>query len=188
MGFRHSLFAVALLLPLGLTSGALADGPIEDYARYVPQTRCHPEPRPGTLALARWLERTYPGTDASAAGRRCRSGGVSEHKEGRAVDWMVDARRPRQRARANDLLDRLFATDTDGNQDAVARRMGVMYVIWNDHMYASYAGFRKRDYLSSACRSKRKCSATLRHRNHVHISLSRRGGRGLTTWYTGAAD
>ena len=30
------------------------------------------------------------------------------------------------------------------------------------------------------------CGDTLRHRNHVHISLSRAGGNGLTSWYTGA--
>jgi hypothetical protein len=61
--------------------------------------------------------------------------------------------------------------------------MGVMYVIWNDHIYASYDTFAPRDYRSSSCPRLRTCSATLRHRNHVHISLSRAGGRGDTSWY-----
>ncbi len=60
-----------------------------------------------------------------------------------------------------------------------------MYVIWNDHMYAAYDTFAKRDYLSSSCPSRKKCSATLRHRDHVHISLSKAGGRGTTSWYEG---
>ena len=35
---------------------------------------------------------------------RLRSGGRSEHKEGRAIDWMVDVRDPQQRANAEAFL------------------------------------------------------------------------------------
>ena len=52
--------------------------------------------------------------------------------------------------------------------------MGIMYVIWNDHMYSAWDQFEKESYLSSSCKRRKNCSATLRHRNHVHISLSRR--------------
>ena len=79
---------------------------------------------------------------------------------------------------------KLFATDAEGNTDALARRMGIMYLIWNDHIYSSYYGFRARDY--KACKVLSTCGDTLRHRNHVHISLSRAGGNGTTSWYTGA--
>jgi hypothetical protein len=116
--------------------------------------------------------------------RACGDGGVSEHKDGRAVDWTMRAGRRADRQEVKRFLRRVFATDGDGNEHALARRMGIMYVIWNDHMYASYRQFRRTDYLSSSCRNVRTCSPTLRHRDHVHISLSRKGGRGRTSWYS----
>ena len=60
-----------------------------------------------------------------------------------------------------------------------------MYVIWNDRMYAAYDQFYAKPYLSSGCRSLTVCSTTLRHRDHVHISLTREGGLGRTSWYVG---
>jgi len=180
---RRLLLVLALALPLGLTGGAMAEGTIEDFADYVPQTKCHPSPLAGTVALGAWIEQEYRGTSASTAGRRCSSGGTSEHKEGRAIDWSLDARKAGQRAVARAFLQAITAADADGNEAALARRMGVMYVIWNDHMYSAWDQFAPEDYLSSSCKRKRTCSATLRHRDHMHISLSRRGGRGLTSWY-----
>ena len=67
--------------------------------------------------------------------------------------------------------------------DELARRMGIMYVIWNDRSYASYRGFAPQPYLSSGCRTRKKCSKTLRHRDHVHISLTRKAARGKLSWY-----
>ena len=58
-----------------------------------------------------------------------------------------------------------------------------MYVIWNDRMYAAWDGFEPKKYLSSGCRTRRTCSVTLRHRDHMHISLSRAGAQGRTSWY-----
>ena len=172
--------AVAILLALaGPASAAL----VEDYAEYTPQERCSPNAKPGTKALARWLMRR--GGGYGPIGRKCRDGGVSEHKEGRAFDWMLDARSSKDRAIAQAFLEEAFATDLQGNEHAKARRMGIMYIIWNDHMYSAWDYFEKDDYLSSSCKTRRKCSVTLRHRNHMHISLSRRGGMGLTSWYEG---
>jgi hypothetical protein len=63
--------------------------------------------------------------------------------------------------------------------------MGVMYLIWDDRMYPAWTGFEPEPYLSSSCQTRRRCSATLRHRDHLHVSLSGRGARGLTSWYEG---
>jgi hypothetical protein len=52
-------------------------------------------------------------------------------------------------------------------------------------MYAAWNRFEPEPYLSSSCPSRRKCSATLRHRDHLHISQTRAGGRGDTSWYDG---
>ena len=160
-------------------------GPVDDYAGYQPQTRCRHEVRPGTQVLARWINRHYDGGTAAATLRPCSSAGTSEHKDGRAIDWAMDATQAADRAEVDRFLERLFRTDAHGNPDARARRMGIMYVIWDDHMYAAYDGFEVKDYRSSSCVKLQDCSPTLRHRDHVHISLSRPGGRGSTTWYAG---
>ncbi len=182
MPIRRLLILVVTVLVL-LPQAATAM-PIEGFARYQPQTHCSPHPKPGTLRLAAWLQRKYPGSGSLGISRSCRDGGVSEHKEGRAFDWEVSVHSARDRGYVRDFMSRIFATDAAGNADALARRMGIMYLIWNDHIYGSYSGFRKRAYLNSGCRSRRHCSQTLRHRDHVHISLTRRGGKGLTSWYT----
>lgn len=175
--------AVALAMPL-TAAGAAPQRPVEDYASYAPQRYCHPTPKPGTRALAAWLVSRYPGIRAPLIGRSC-AGSVSEHKEGRAVDWTLDATKRTDRVRAAAFLKTIFATDADGNKHALARRMGIMYLIWNDHLYASYRQFAARDYLASSCKSRASCSKTSRHRDHLHISLSRAGGRGNTSWYDG---
>ena len=171
--------AVAILLALAGPAAAQ----VEDYAGYTPQEHCSPRAKPGTKALARWLVRR--GGGYGPISRACTSGGVSEHKEGRAFDWTLDARSDTDRQLADDFLQAAFATDRRGNEHALARRMGIMYIIWNDHMYSAWDQFGRGDYLSSSCKTRQKCSQTLRHRDHMHISLSRRGGMGLTSWYEG---
>jgi hypothetical protein len=169
------------LLVVPAAAVAAPDTAIEDYAEYQPQTQCHPKAKPGTTYLGHWLVRKYGGGFGPIS-RTC-GGGTSEHLEGRAFDWTLDATRRADRASANEFLERAFRTDPLGNHDAWARRMGIMYVIWNDEMYSAWDGFEPEPYLSSGCRSLRRCSATLRHRDHLHVSLSRSGGRGETSWY-----
>ena len=188
---RSLLVAAALSLCAATTAlvgpAALADVdggglPVEDYASYEPQTTCVPQPKPGTVALGEWLVATYGGA-GGAVNRSCSGSGSSEHKDGRAIDWTLDATDPADRELARAFLAAAFATDAQGNPHALARRMGIMYVIWKDHSYAAYREFAKARYLSSSCRSRKKCSSTLRHRDHMHISLSKAGGKGLTSFY-----
>ena len=178
------LALAAALLAVALPAGAEELPPVEDYVGYQPQRWCNPPAKPGTRALAEYLVEERGGAFGGIS-RRCRIGGTSEHKEGRAFDWTLDARKDADRRVVSAFLAELFATDEQGNAHALARRMGVMYVIWNDHIYASYRGFEKHDYLSSSCRTLSRCSASLRHRDHMHISLGRKGGRGETSWYVG---
>lgn len=175
--------AFAFVTPLA-TARAATGQPIEGYASYAPQKYCHPKPKVGTKALAGWLVRSYPNTKVPLTQRSC-PGSTSEHKEGRALDWTLDAAKAADRQKAAAFMKQIFATDAAGNKHAVARRMGVMYIIWNDHLYASYRQFAARDYLASSCKRLSGCSKTLRHRDHMHISLSRAGGRGQTSWYQG---
>ena len=156
--------------------------PLEDYAGYQPQTNCSPKAKPGTKMLARWIVNNRGGGYGPIS-RPCSSGGTSEHKEGRAFDWTLDATKYADRQRAAGFLERIFRARADGEEDVLARRMGIMYVIWNDHIYSAYNGFERRDYLSSSCPTRRRCSTTLRHRNHMHISLIRKAARTETSWY-----
>lgn len=179
-----AVLLAAALAPL-VAQAASNDEPVEDYASYQPQKQCRDSARPGTKALNRWINRKFDGGTASASVRSCKSGGVSEHKDGRAIDWSMNATKKAHRVEVRRFLDRLFAEDAAGNRHAPARRMGVMYVIWNDRMYASYREFSAAAYKSASCKRLKGCSPTLRHRDHVHISLGKPGARGVTSWYTG---
>lgn len=164
-----------------VTSSAPYLAPVEPYAGYQPQTTCAQTPKPGVLMLADWL--VARGGGYGPITRACAGSSTSEHKESRAFDWLLDARDDADKALAAALLDEILAPDDLGEPNALARRMGIMYVIWNDTMYAAYDGFEPKRYLSSGCRTKRTCSPTLRHRDHMHLSLTRKGARGKTSWY-----
>jgi hypothetical protein len=175
-----TILCSAVLLLAGLPATAFGAA-VDEYARYDGQSTCASTVLPGTDFLLRMLVRTHPGTNYASALRSCSGGSTSEHKDGRALDWGVDADQPAQKAMAEAWLAKIFATDGQGNTHALARRMGVMYVIWDDHIYRAYDGFRKEPYES--CRRLSDCSKTLRHRDHVHVSLSRAGAAAQTTFY-----
>lgn len=179
---RLSLILLVVVTSLALARPAAA-APLEDYASYQPATRCAPAAKPGTLLFARWTVNRYGGRFGGIS-RAC-GGSRSEHHEGRAFDWSVDVRRPSDRARVARLMRDLFAPNAAGEPDALARRMGIMYLIWNDRIWSAWDGFVARPYRSSSCPSLRRCSRTLRHLDHVHVSLTRGAGAGHTSWYLG---
>jgi hypothetical protein len=177
------LFALTQVGAPAPAAWARYETPVEDYASYDPQTTCRRTALPGTAELAAWINRRFAGGTARASIRACGSGGTSEHKDGRAIDWTMNAGSRADRLVVREFLTLLRRADADGNEDVLARRMGVMYVIWNDRIYASWREFAAEDYLSGGCRSLATCSRTLRHRDHVHISLGRPGARAETSWY-----
>ena len=175
---------VGSLVPTPPSARAVGWSPLVDApSSYDPQTSCTKAPAPGTVALAKWLQRTYPVTGSLGMMRACRTGGTSEHKDGRAFDWAADVRRKKQRRAAYDFIRKALATDSAGNAHALARRMGIMYLIYDDTIWASYRDFAPRPYLNPGCRTRKHCSRTLRHKNHVHISLGLAGAAGQTSWY-----
>jgi hypothetical protein len=189
-----TLIAVAALAVAGL----IASGPsasaavphtarhfsasIEDYTAYVPQDSCDPRPKRGTTMFGNMLTRTYKGTTWGSY-RPC-DGSVSEHHDGRAIDWMVSSRNRAQHQMGIDFWHWLLATDKYGNKYAMARRLGVMYIIFNGRMWGMW-NQKWTEYLH--CRTKQKGRAydNLCHRTHMHISLSWNGARGLTSYWTG---
>ena len=60
-----------------------------------------------------------------------------------------------------------------------------MYVIWNDQMYAAWDQFDPEPYLLVQLQVQEEVLDDLRHRDHVHISLSMVGAKGKTSWYDG---
>jgi hypothetical protein len=98
---------------------------------------------------------TYRGTGSMGMIRGCRVGGTSEHKDGRAFDWRADVRRPRQKRAAYDFIAKALAADAHGNAHVLARRMGIMYFIYNDRIWSYYRDFAPRPYLNSGCKKRK---------------------------------
>lgn len=171
--------AVAVpVMPGGMPAG------IEDLAPYTGQVSCDPVAKPGTLALARMLTATYPGT-GYLVGRACGADSIAtEHVDGRAIDWTVSARSSTQKAQADTFLSWLLATDGSGRPFAAARRLGIMYVIWNDRIWSSHdplTGWRP----YSTCQAHPEASAdAVCHRSRLHISLSWAGAMQRTSYWT----
>lgn len=69
---------------------------------YVPQTICDPQAKPGVLAFARLMANHYDEFNYGIS-RAC-THGITEHSEGRALDWMLNAYDPHERAVADSVL------------------------------------------------------------------------------------
>ena len=146
---------------------------IEDLAPYEPQTTCSPSPKAGTYAFAEIVTDAFASTDTSGISRACDQGGRSEHKEGRAWDWSALVSDEDDAAAASQVIGWLLATDEHGNEYAMARRLGLMYIIYNQSIWRAYApelgwvGYTGPDP----------------HTDHVHFSFSRAGGLGDTSFW-----
>lgn len=161
---------------------------IEPLAGYVPADSCDPTVRPGVERFATLLRRTWPGTTTGIT-RSCGADPLptSEHYDGRAVDWMVGTG-ARGRARAAALVHWLFAADAAGNRWAMARRLGVMYLIWHNRIWGAYSADQGWRPYSSCAQHPGHAWDTTCHRDHVHVSFSWAGATGRTSFFTGAVD
>ena len=148
---------------------------IEAYAPYQGQSTCDPVARPGTIALRELVLAAYPDTGDSGIVRACTAGGTSEHKEGRAWDWRVTTSDPQDVAQVADFFAWMLAPDAHGNEAAMARRLGIMYVIWDSKVWKSY----------QAARGWQPYAGASPHTDHVHFSLSWAGAYGSTSYWTG---
>ena len=149
-------------LPLPTSMGALDPVPT-----YTPQNACQPGTPRGVANLRDLVMRTYKVGGIGNTARTCAEG-TSEHADGRAWDWMVDVNKPKERAAAADFLAWLTR-----NNGEMARRLGIMYVIYNKMIWASY-------------RAKDGWRPSSGHTDHIHISFSWNGARGNTSWWKGS--
>ena len=152
---------------------------LEPLASYEPQTTCDPAAKPGVLGFRDLLLNTFPGTRNYGIGRACELPGLSEHKEGRGFDWGVEADDPAERLAVETMIGWLFAPDSNGEPYAMARRLGVMYVIWDNHIWASYLADQGwRPYVGDSD-----------HTDHVHLSFNWAGALGRSSfWHSDQAS
>ena len=157
---------------------------IEGLAPYVAPTGCDLRNRVGSVKLATLIKATYANTYGLSRNCTSATSPTSEHYDGRAVDTFFNVRNATQKAQAGALLTWLLATDAKGNPYANARRLGVMYIIWNNKMWSSYRtsdGWRP---YSTCATTTSTAYDTACHRNHIHLSLSWEGAMGRTSFWT----
>ncbi|MDQ3956963.1 MAG: hypothetical protein M3273_01440 [Actinomycetota bacterium] len=172
-------------LPASAAPAAPAFGPVIDPSTYYEgQAKCSPDAKPGVVAFQQMVLAAYPGTGAGGIGRDCSIGGQSEHKEGRAWDWGVSVAAPAHREAVSDLLGWLVEPDRYGNEHALARRLGVMYLIWNKRIWFPLSGWR------TYCVMKKNGNCVgddggIRspHTDHVHFSFTWAGARKQTSYW-----
>jgi hypothetical protein len=145
---------------------------------YQPQVYCDPTVKPGIEAFGRLLTTTYPGTSVVSTVRDCASD-TSEHYDGRAIDWGVDVAVDRQRKQGKALLRWLFAADAAGNEFAMLRRLGVMYIIWDSRIWGTWS----QSWQPYSCSGVTAC-----HKDHMHLSFDWSGAEKKTSFWTGTVS
>lgn len=152
--------------PRGLKAPATLPDGVDPASPYLPQVSCSPLDMAGVLKLRNLVLKTYGEGGKGGISRGC-TDGLSEHSEGRAWDWMVDVHDKSEKAAAANFLS--WVTRKDGRN---ARRLGIMYVIYNKKIWSVYN--TKGGWRSSSG-----------HTDHVHVSFSWNGARGNVSFWTG---
>ena len=181
--------AVGLVGPVGTAHAAAPVPPtptgltraVEAAQPYVGQTTCDPVAKPGVAAFRELLLRTYPGSGSLGIVLDCGAAGQTEHKEGRAFDWAVSINSAQQVSQVNTVMTWLTQPDQYGNAFAMARRLGIMYMIWNSRMWRSYGNG------TYAANMWSPYAGSSRHTDHVHFSFGWNGAQKATSfWRNGA--
>lgn len=177
-----AIAALSGCFPVSRSFGSAIEPPVP----YQPAAaQCNPAndfDKPGPIAFEKLLVTTYGAVVGgepvlNSISRPC-DGTISEHHEGRALDWGMDFRNPAMRFDGELVLVWLFATDSYGNTDAMARRLGIMYVIWNSQIYGSWDNYQAQPY---PCGS----DPVICHVTHMHFSFDWAGALAQTSFFTG---
>jgi peptidoglycan hydrolase-like protein with peptidoglycan-binding domain len=175
-GTAHAVPSLAAFtVPAPPTPKVTLPADVDIAPSYQGQNTCDPAAKPGPIALAQLLNSHY-GSRSYGVSRACGSG-VTEHSEGRALDWMINAGVPEQKAIADSIVQWLSASDDKGNAGVMARRLGIMYIIWDRKVWRAYAPERGwAAYTGSSP-----------HTDHIHFSFTWDGAYMRTSWWTGVA-
>lgn len=161
-----------LTAPTGVAGGAPLSGPVDPTPAYTPQTSCDPSEKPGLTAFKALLLAQYPASSDWGSSRNCTDDGISEHLEGRALDWHADAANAATFAAAGNVLQ--WLTANDGYE---AKRLGIMYIGYNHRIWGAY----------SASQGWRQLNNSNPHTDHVHFSFTWAGAMKKTSFWTGTA-
>jgi LysM repeat protein len=144
---------------------------VEDFAPYVGQRSCDPHAKPGVVAFQELVLSYWGHGGTYGITRSCNVGGQSEHKEGRAWDFKLNPDDYGDQVAGQRVIDWLLANDA-----VMARRLGIMYIIWNERIWSTY---QRED-------GWRPYSGPDNHTSHIHFSFSWAGAMKRTSWWTGA--
>ncbi len=160
--------------PDGLPAPTNPGKQVDAFAGYQGQIACLTTPSVGLVRLRALALSTYGrGGSSPASTRACSSGSTSEHKDGRAWDWMLNHGNVADRRAAADFLSWVTGRGPSGVRGEMAARLGIMYVIFNHRSWSSYN------------REWQTYSGYDPHTSHIHISLSWNGARAQTSFWTG---
>jgi hypothetical protein len=148
---------------------ALSEPP-EPYAPSTKPIGCDPVAKPGVVAFSEWVMSLLGGSNGGIT-RGCTIGRPSYHHIGSAWDWMVDAFSADDRVRADQLIEWLLSPDPDGNEHAMARRSGLVYMIWDGSIWGTWN------------RGWSPYGGENPHTDHVHFSFSEDGAAGRTSFF-----
>lgn len=140
---------------------------VDESPGFQQQLSCDPDSRPGVIAFALLVTEHYSRPAFSGA-RPCIDY-ASEHHEGRALDWALNAGDPYDRRIGDAAV--AWLTENDGE---MMRRFGIEYIIWN-RMVFHLEDNRWRQYTGTP------------HVDHVHFSFTWDGAQMRTSWWTGVA-
>ena len=143
---------------------------------YIPQTACYANELPGVAAFRDMLLRTFPRPAETLQmyniNRGCNTPGISEHEEGRALDFEAEVTDPVQYAQAKKLLR--YLTKRNGYH---ARRWGIMYIIYNKQLWAQYKPY----WRQMSDRGNRVDN----HMDHIHFTFTWNGSVQKSSYWTG---
>lgn len=143
---------------------------IEPLAPVELASTCDPTEKPGVQLFRGFAMSEFGARDVGIT-RPCAVGKPSEHHEGRAVDLGFDVNNPEEKANAEAMIAWLLAPDQHGNDHAMWRRAGVMFLIFDGQIFSNSFGVW-RPYTGASP-----------HTDHVHLSFSWPGARGETSFY-----
>lgn len=167
--------AVLTSVPAGPSPLTVPFAAVDAFPAYQPQVFCDPTPKPGTAYLARLAISYFGEGHLAGISRDCSLGPTSEHKEGRAFDWALRVDVPEEKAAGDAFAQWLTAIGPDGQVGYNARRLGVMYLIWNEQIWMN----------TDADASWHPYYGPSPHTDHVHVSLTWAGAYQHTSWWTG---
>ena len=168
-----------LFVLLALVAAPASAAPIEDYA-VVPAA--DEVPAAGPSRARRCSGRLDGRATYGGALRRhlapLHSASTSEHQEGRAFDWTLDADEEGGPAPGEGLPGPPCSPPT-GTATPTPGRAGWASCTSSGTTTCTPPGTSSSPRTTSAraARAPRTCSTTLRHRDHLHVSLTRAGGR-----------